>query len=108
MYLTAGLLLVPLVLFAALSVVPYVWSRMSWDNQVSSASEVRDLDIASDGATYEELVELLGEPIASGPGFEQSDEKQAGVWYWSTDDGEVRGLILRGRLAGTLKVGEWK
>lgn len=107
-YGTIGLLLVPVLLVGMLAVAPYAWSWMSWSQQVSSAPEVSEYTAAPAGSTYEELVSVLGEPLMSGPGFENSEGPEAGVYYWSSDKGEVRGLILRGRLVGSLKVGEWR
>lgn len=107
-YLTVGLCLVPVLLFGAVSLVPYAWSWMSWGTQVSSAKDVRDFDAVEPGASFDQVVAVLGEPLMSGPGFEDSEGPQAGVYYWSRADGEVRGLILWGRLAGPLKVGVWR
>jgi len=107
-YGTIGLLLVPVLLVGVVSVAPYVWSWMSWSQQVSSAPDIREYSEMPAGSTFGDLVSVLGEPLMSGPGFESSEGPEAGVYYWSSDSGEVRGLILRGRLVGSLKVGVWR
>ncbi len=107
-YLTGGLLLVPLILYGAVSAVPYVRSRTSWSEQVSSARDVHDYTEITEGATYDEIVDELGIPSGSGPAFESADAVLAGVYYWNSGEGEIRGLLVRGRLVGSMKVGVWR
>lgn len=104
---TAGLALVPLLLWGAVSAVPYAWTWIQWGRQVREAEAIADYGKVAKGADMDDVVKAMGEPLYSGPGFETGHETVAAVYYWDTTEGEARGIVINNRLADSLKVGEW-
>lgn len=111
--LAIALLAVPVVVVVSLRFVPYAWSWTMWSSKLASARSVTDYQAVPADASYAVVVKRLGEPLYSGPGFEDSDGPIAGVYYWRDSDGrDVRALVMDwgggdARIVGSMKVGEW-